>query len=169
MGRDCDTVRAGRKSLRQAACCRGVQRGVYACQVSEALCGSSGADHASRLLSYFLRYFSQNSGWTLPALFSILRDLRDLAFDVSPSFVMAHVHKRMEVGRLGCKHKRTGRYRKHGGGRTNNQQGVLELCDRQVQFVYSSSTFLPSTQPALVTEHRHTQNHGNGVSIMLSA
>lgn len=31
----------------------------------------------------FLRYFSVNGGWTLPALFSILRDLRDLAFDVS--------------------------------------------------------------------------------------
>ncbi|OCH94282.1 hypothetical protein OBBRIDRAFT_850183 [Obba rivulosa] len=34
------------------------------------------------LVSLFLRYFSVNSGWTLPALFSILRDLRDLAFDV---------------------------------------------------------------------------------------
>ncbi|KAL6309779.1 hypothetical protein BKA93DRAFT_850285 [Sparassis latifolia] len=35
-----------------------------------------------QLVSLFLRYFSVNSGWTLPALFSILRDLRDLAFDV---------------------------------------------------------------------------------------
>ncbi|OSX59333.1 hypothetical protein POSPLADRAFT_1150079 [Postia placenta MAD-698-R-SB12] len=33
------------------------------------------------LVSLFLRYFATNSGWTLPALFSILRDLRDLAFD----------------------------------------------------------------------------------------
>ncbi|KAI0722733.1 hypothetical protein C8Q76DRAFT_835904 [Earliella scabrosa] len=33
------------------------------------------------LVSLFLRFFSANSGWTLPALFSILRDLRDLAFD----------------------------------------------------------------------------------------
>jgi len=33
------------------------------------------------LVSLFLRYFSVNSGWTLPALFSVLRDLRDLAFD----------------------------------------------------------------------------------------
>lgn len=33
--------------------------------------------------SLFLRYFQTNTGWTLPALFSILRDLRDLAFDVS--------------------------------------------------------------------------------------
>ncbi|KAI0921182.1 hypothetical protein AcW1_004759 [Taiwanofungus camphoratus] len=33
------------------------------------------------LVSLFLRYFSVNGGWTLPALFSILRDLRDLAFD----------------------------------------------------------------------------------------
>lgn len=35
------------------------------------------------LCSLFFRYFVQHSGWTLPALFSILRDLRDLAFDVS--------------------------------------------------------------------------------------
>ncbi|EPS98745.1 hypothetical protein FOMPIDRAFT_46713 [Fomitopsis schrenkii] len=35
------------------------------------------------LVNSFLRFFAQNSGWTLPALFSILRDLRDLAFDVS--------------------------------------------------------------------------------------
>ncbi|KAH9938096.1 uncharacterized protein B0H18DRAFT_866191 [Fomitopsis serialis] len=35
------------------------------------------------LVNSFLRYFATNSGWTLPALFSILRDLRDLAFDVS--------------------------------------------------------------------------------------
>ncbi|KAL7282618.1 hypothetical protein ACG7TL_004090 [Trametes sanguinea] len=33
------------------------------------------------LVSLFLRFFAQNSGWTLPALFSILRDLRDLASD----------------------------------------------------------------------------------------
>ena len=32
--------------------------------------------------SLFLRFFTENRGWTLPALFSILRDLRDLAFDV---------------------------------------------------------------------------------------
>ncbi|EGO02348.1 hypothetical protein SERLA73DRAFT_178247 [Serpula lacrymans var. lacrymans S7.3] len=35
----------------------------------------------AQLVTLFLRYFTQNSGWTLPALFSILRDLRDLAFD----------------------------------------------------------------------------------------
>ncbi|KAH9844364.1 uncharacterized protein C8Q71DRAFT_696573 [Rhodofomes roseus] len=33
------------------------------------------------LVNHLLRYFAANSGWTLPALFSILRDLRDLAFD----------------------------------------------------------------------------------------
>ncbi|OBZ70495.1 Protein CSN12 [Grifola frondosa] len=33
------------------------------------------------LVLLFLRYFALNSGWTLPALFSVLRDLRDLAFD----------------------------------------------------------------------------------------
>jgi hypothetical protein len=37
----------------------------------------------SGLTSLFLRFFTNNSGWTLPALFATLRDLRDLAFDVS--------------------------------------------------------------------------------------
>ncbi|KAG6812094.1 hypothetical protein H0H92_004394 [Tricholoma furcatifolium] len=35
----------------------------------------------SQLVSLFLRFFTENRGWTLQALFSILRDLRDLAFD----------------------------------------------------------------------------------------
>jgi len=35
----------------------------------------------SHLVSLFYRFFTENRGWTLPALFSILRDLRDLAFD----------------------------------------------------------------------------------------
>jgi hypothetical protein len=35
----------------------------------------------TQLVSLFFRYFTSNGGWTLPALFSILRDLRDLAFD----------------------------------------------------------------------------------------
>ncbi|KZT29377.1 hypothetical protein NEOLEDRAFT_1128102 [Neolentinus lepideus HHB14362 ss-1] len=35
----------------------------------------------SQLVSLFFRFFTSNSGWTLPALFAILRDLRDLAFD----------------------------------------------------------------------------------------
>ena len=33
--------------------------------------------------SLFYRFFATTSGWTLPALFAILRDLKDLAFDVS--------------------------------------------------------------------------------------
>ncbi|KAK0206869.1 hypothetical protein DFS33DRAFT_1373036 [Desarmillaria ectypa] len=37
-------------------------------------------EHA-QLVSLFFRFFTENRGWTLPALFSILRDLRDLAFD----------------------------------------------------------------------------------------
>ena len=37
----------------------------------------------TRFVSLFLRFFTNNSGWTLPALFATLRDLRDLAFDVS--------------------------------------------------------------------------------------
>ncbi|KAF9534585.1 hypothetical protein CPB83DRAFT_866015 [Crepidotus variabilis] len=36
----------------------------------------------SQLVTLFLRFFTENRGWTLPALFSILRDLRDLAIDV---------------------------------------------------------------------------------------
>ncbi|KAK1222227.1 COP9 signalosome (CSN) subunit [Marasmius sp. AFHP31] len=35
----------------------------------------------SQLVSHFYTFFGQNSGWSLPALFSVLRDLRDLAFD----------------------------------------------------------------------------------------
>ncbi|KAF8834562.1 hypothetical protein BDN67DRAFT_975921 [Paxillus ammoniavirescens] len=35
----------------------------------------------SQLISLFFRFFTQNTGWTLPALFSMLRDLRDLAYD----------------------------------------------------------------------------------------
>ena len=36
----------------------------------------------------FLRFFTENRGWTLPALFSILRDLRDLAFDVGSLIIL---------------------------------------------------------------------------------
>ena len=32
--------------------------------------------------SNFLRFFQESQGWTLQALFAILRDLRDLAIDV---------------------------------------------------------------------------------------
>jgi hypothetical protein len=39
----------------------------------------------------FFRYFINNSGWTLPALFSILRDLRDLAFDVNTRLVLIRI------------------------------------------------------------------------------
>ena len=38
------------------------------------------------LYRLFFRFFAQNTGWTLPALFSMLRDLRDLASDVGPPF-----------------------------------------------------------------------------------
>ena len=40
------------------------------------------------LYRLFFRFFTQNTGWTLPALFSMLRDLRDLAFDVCSLFDM---------------------------------------------------------------------------------
>ncbi|TFK25971.1 COP9 signalosome complex subunit 12 [Coprinopsis marcescibilis] len=35
----------------------------------------------SQLVSLFYRFLPESRGWTLPALFSILRDLRDLAYD----------------------------------------------------------------------------------------
>ncbi|EJD01368.1 uncharacterized protein FOMMEDRAFT_135593 [Fomitiporia mediterranea MF3/22] len=37
-------------------------------------------EHSS-LVSSFFRFFTNNTGWTLPALFAILRDLRDIAYD----------------------------------------------------------------------------------------
>ncbi|KAI0347512.1 hypothetical protein BDW22DRAFT_1322461 [Trametopsis cervina] len=41
-----------------------------------------------QLVTMFFRYFNNSTGWTLPALFSILRDLRDLAADVSGTLNM---------------------------------------------------------------------------------
>lgn len=49
---------------------------------------SEAFDEQHHLISLFFRIFPLNTGWTLPALFSMLRDLRDLAFDadISPKF-----------------------------------------------------------------------------------
>lgn len=44
-------------------------------------------------ISLFFRFFTENRGWTLPALFSILRDLRDLAYDVA--FLLLYSSKRV--------------------------------------------------------------------------
>ncbi|KAF5393060.1 hypothetical protein D9757_001115 [Collybiopsis confluens] len=38
-------------------------------------------EHSALVQAFSRRYFTENRGWTLPALFSLLRDLRDLAFD----------------------------------------------------------------------------------------
>jgi hypothetical protein len=48
----------------------------------------------------FFRYFILNNGWTLPALFAILRDLRDLAFDVRfpESFVLVVLRRALPGG-----------------------------------------------------------------------
>ncbi|CAK5264031.1 unnamed protein product [Mycena citricolor] len=35
----------------------------------------------SQLVSHFFRFFTENRGWTLPALFSVLRDVRDIAYE----------------------------------------------------------------------------------------
>ncbi|THV08156.1 hypothetical protein K435DRAFT_707751 [Dendrothele bispora CBS 962.96] len=48
--------------------------------VAKRRCEDAFKEH-SVLVARFLTYFPENRGWTLPALFSILRDLRDLAFD----------------------------------------------------------------------------------------
>ncbi|TDL29378.1 hypothetical protein BD410DRAFT_779778 [Rickenella mellea] len=49
-------------------------------------------EHSS-LISSFYRYFTSNNGWTLPALFAILRDLRDIAHDAD---VVTHKTESME-------------------------------------------------------------------------
>ncbi|EPQ59050.1 hypothetical protein GLOTRDRAFT_34717 [Gloeophyllum trabeum ATCC 11539] len=49
--------------------------------VAKKRAGEAFKEH-TQLVSLFFRFFTSNSGWTLPALFAILRDLRDLAFDV---------------------------------------------------------------------------------------
>lgn len=36
-----------------------------------------------RIYRNFYQYIQNNTGWTLPALFAVLRDLRDIAYDVS--------------------------------------------------------------------------------------
>ena len=46
------------------------------------LFSSKRESYESSFASLFIRFFTNNSGWTLPALFATLRDLRDLAFDV---------------------------------------------------------------------------------------
>lgn len=37
--------------------------------------------------SLFYRFLATTSGWTLPALFAVLRDLKDLAFDVNTPLI----------------------------------------------------------------------------------
>lgn len=69
----------------------------------------------SQPTSSFLRFFTNNSGWTLPALFATLRDLRDLAFDVS---VMSSDYLTADIFAGGC--ASTGfesKERMHGRGR----------------------------------------------------
>jgi hypothetical protein len=91
MGRDRDSLRTGMLPYREEEARRGVQGAVQTCHASVYMsfamrCGLTKQPlfplHAA-VPRLFSRYFTENSGWTLPALFSILRDLRDLAFDVS--------------------------------------------------------------------------------------
>ncbi len=79
--------------------------------------------------SLFLRFFANNTGWTLPALFSILRDLRDLAFDVSLTDQLLWRPLNWREGRLGSCVSWSGGHCEHGGGSAHHQQGFLPLCD----------------------------------------
>ena len=81
----------------------------------------------------FLRFFAANTGWTLPALFSILRDLRDLAFDVS-AFCLCLFQPALNrrEGRPRRRVQWSGGHREHGGGCPHHQQSLLKLRHRQV-------------------------------------
>ncbi|KAJ7194545.1 hypothetical protein GGX14DRAFT_700889 [Mycena pura] len=59
----------------------------------------------SQLVSLFFRFFIENKGWTLPALFSVLRDLRDLADDADwhAKVHSEHSECKMEAARVVAK------------------------------------------------------------------
>ena len=91
----------------------------------------------------FLRFFTENRGWTLPALFSILRDLRDLAFDVG-SFIIYKLRFRRLIflaGRLPCKIQWS-EERMHGRISSNHCQSIWKLYDRQVPAFQHTVYFL---------------------------
>ncbi len=78
-------------------------------------------------LSLFFRFFTENRGWTLPALFSILRDLRDLAFDVRALFRVWR-HSWSILGRFLCKIQQP-EERINGGGCESHCEGFWKLHD----------------------------------------
>jgi len=83
MGRDRYSICLGVYACRKETSRRGFQGAIPACLVRHLRGPIEYSRIHSRYCRLFFRYFTSNSGWTLPALFSILRDLRDLAFDVS--------------------------------------------------------------------------------------
>ena len=93
--------------------------------------------------SLFLRFFSSNSGWTLPALFSVLRDLRDLAFDVRSclSSYSVSASQYFPTGRLGWGDTGSRGHSEHGGGCSYYKQGIFKLRNRQV--------CVPATHPCI--------------------
>ncbi len=103
LGRNRDPVCLGCEPLWQKAGDGGVQGGVHPTFVSELVRRRLQMLHLEHtrlpyLLSLFLRFFATNGGWTLPALFSILRDLRDLAFDVSSTCDAKTAHTYRVIG-----------------------------------------------------------------------
>lgn len=70
-------------TYREAETCGSLQRTVSSGVVSVQIFGCGRTQFGRFWRSHFYRHFTTDRGWTLPALFSILRDLRDLAFDVT--------------------------------------------------------------------------------------
>ncbi|KAI0314461.1 hypothetical protein OF83DRAFT_1063803 [Amylostereum chailletii] len=64
----------------------------------------------TNLVNAFLRFFAENNGWTLPALFAVLRDLRDLAFDVCNISCMENAARTMAKAFTQCLQDRTSTY-----------------------------------------------------------
>jgi hypothetical protein len=93
LGRNSNSICLGHHTRCKTALCRRVQGAHATGQVSvQDLFIFYPKTRVFRVcfISLFLRFFTNNSGWTLPALFATLRDLRDLAFDVSLFFVVKH-------------------------------------------------------------------------------
>lgn len=77
----------------------------------------------------FLRFFTENRGWTLPALFSILRDLRDLAMDVCIALSLFYYgNLQSTIGRL-PREIQWPEERMYGGLRKDDRKGLWSLHD----------------------------------------
>lgn len=89
MGRNCNTVRTCVHRCSEETTGGSVQEPVEPVSVRSVLNRDPG------LLSvlhyrFFQKYFATSTGWSLTALFSILRDLRDLALEVTSQLLQRH-------------------------------------------------------------------------------